>query len=84
MLNILRPHFILHPLFILFSCTFFFSSTFAIFIVNCLLLCNVRSIFHDRVIRDGVFILSPICKETDLYKLSLFPNPCRILHIVLY
>jgi hypothetical protein len=35
-------------------------------------------------IRDDVFILSSICKETDLYKLSLFPNPCRILHTVLY
>ena len=61
-----------------------FSSTFAIFIVNCLLLCNVRSTLHERAIRDDVFILSSICKETDLYKLSLFPNPCRILHIVLY
>jgi hypothetical protein len=45
---------------------------------------NRNFIFHERVIRDDVFMLSSICKETDLYKISVFPNPCRILQIVLY
>jgi len=63
-----------------------FSSTFTIFIVNCLLLCNVRSIFHEHAIRDDVMMFSHSRRfvRTDLYKLNLFPNPCRILHIVLY
>ena len=33
-----------------------FSSTFAIFIVNCLLFCNVRSIFHERI-RDSTYVM---------------------------